>query len=160
MINMPPSTRRNQMLMLVFGTGLATGLHLGLLQAVFSASWKAPITFVVARAASRARHTALWRWIFPKLGGRTFGGQLVRQVVSPAGLHRRLLAVVGTHRRSPAASAVQVPTGSDLTITITPAMRPARRPLYVLLPILPVGLLSLIGYHLVWPGEACTASAS
>ena len=152
MINMPPSTRRNQMLMLVFGTGLATGLHLGLLQAVFSASWKAPITFVVASSIFALVTYALWRWIFPKLGGRTFGGQLVRQVVVALLVFTVVsLAVVGVFTSLAGGIGLfGVPTGPDLTITITPAMRQHGVRLYVLLPILPVGLLSLIGYHLVW----------
>jgi sensor histidine kinase YesM len=152
MLKMPPSTRRNQMLMLVFGTGVATGLHLGLLQAVFWHSWKAPVTFVLASSVFAVVTYALWRWVFPTLGGRTFGRQLARQVVVAVAVFTVVsLAVVGvTTWLSGSVGLFGVPTGPDLTVTITPAIRQHAVRLYVLLPILPVGLMSLIGYHLVW----------
>src|SRR5262245_37606177 len=81
-VPMPPSTRRNRMLMLVFGTGLAIGLHLGLFHLVLWHSWRAVITFVLGSSLFSLITYVLWRWIFPAVGGKRFGGQLARQTVA------------------------------------------------------------------------------
>src|SRR5262245_24563898 len=95
--HMPPSTRRNQMLMLVFGTGLATGLHLGLLHLVLWRSWKAPVSFFLASSVFSLATYALWRWVFPTLGGRSFASRLVRQAVACVVVLAAVsVAVVGT----------------------------------------------------------------
>src|SRR5215510_13390448 len=97
MPQMPPSTRRNRMLLLVFGTGLATGLHLGLLHLVLWRSWKAPLTFILASTVFSFVTYILWRWVFPVLGGQSLPGRLVRQaVVSVLVLATVSVAVVGT----------------------------------------------------------------
>jgi signal transduction histidine kinase len=150
---MPPLTRRNRMLLLVFGTGLATGLHLGLLHLVLARNWLAPVTFVAGAAVFSFVAYVLWRWVFPRLGGETPGARLLRQgVVTLVVLSAVSVAVVA------AATVVSgkpnglfgAPRGEDIHLTITPAMRQQITRLYVLLPIIPVSLLTLIGYHLVW----------
>src|SRR5262249_30336249 len=149
---MPPSTRRNRMLLLVFGTGLATGLHLGLLHLVLWNSWKAPLTFLLASGVFAWVTYALWRWVFPRLGGHTFGGQLLRQgtaAVVVLTLVSLTVVAIATWL-SGGVGLFGVPTGREITFTITPAMRQHAVRLYVLLPVLPVGLMALIGYHLVW----------
>jgi signal transduction histidine kinase len=152
MLQMPPSTRRNRMLLLVFGTGLATGLHLGLLHLVLWRSWKAPLTFLLASTVFAVVTYALWRWVFPALGGRTFGRQLVRQgAVAVLVLAVVSVLVVGTATwLSGGIRLFGVPTGPDVQFTVTPTMRQHVLRLYTLLPIVPVSLMALIGYHLVW----------
>ena len=140
------------MLLLVFGTGLATGLHLGLLHLVLWRSWKAPITFVLASSLFSLTTYILWRWIFPVLGGRNVGRQIARQAVAAVVVLAALsTAVVGvTTWLSGGIGLFGTPIGTDLHLTITPAMRQHAVRLYALLPVVPVGLMALIGYHLVW----------
>src|SRR5262245_15322796 len=150
--HMPPSTRRNQMLLLVFGMGLAIGLHLGLLHLVLWRSWKAPLTFVLASTIFSLATYVLWRWVFPVLGGQSLPSRLLRQtVVSVIVLATVSVAVVGTATwLSGGIGLFGVPTGPEISLTITPAMRQHVVRLYTLLPIVPVALIALIGYHLVW----------
>jgi sensor histidine kinase YesM len=140
------------MLLLVFGTGLATGLHLGLLHLVLWRSWKAPLTFFLASSVFSAATYGLWRWVFPVVGGHSFGGRLLRQVVaSIVVLAAVSVAVVGTSTwLSGGIGLFGVPTGTEIHLTITPQMRQHVVRLYTLLPIVPVALMALIGYHLVW----------
>src|SRR5262245_58258529 len=147
-----PSTRRNRMMMLVFGTGLAIGLHLGLFHLVLWHSWRAVITFVLGSSLFSLITYVLWRWVFPALGGRSFGSQLARQTVAAlivlTALSVTVVAVFSW--LSGGIGLFGVPVGNDLHLTITPAMRQHVTRLYALLPVVPVALISLIGYHLVW----------
>ncbi len=138
--------------MLVFGTGLATGLHLGLLHLVLWRSWKAPLTFLLASLVFAYATYALWRWIFPAVGGRTLWSSLLRQTLASVVLLGAVsVAVVGTSTwLSGGIGLFGVPTGRDIQLVITPEMRQHVIRLYTLLPIVPVALMALIGYHLVW----------
>jgi signal transduction histidine kinase len=150
---MPPSTRRHRMLLLVLGTGLATGLHLGLLHLVLLRAWLAPMTFVVGAFVFSCVTYGLWRWVFPRLGGATVAGQVVRQAaVTLAAMTAVSVAVVAlaTVASGNPGGLFGTPGGPDLHVTITPATRQQVTRLYVLLPIIPVALTTLIGYHLVW----------
>jgi sensor histidine kinase YesM len=149
---MPPSTHRNRMLLLVFGISLATGLHLGLLHLVLWRSWKAPLTFFLASSVFAVVTYALWRWVFPAFGGRRLGSQLALQAVAAIVVLAAVsVAVVGTSTwLAGGIGLFGVPTGRDIHVTITPEMRQHVVRLYVLLPIVPVALMALIGYHLVW----------
>ncbi len=141
------------MLLLVSATGMATGLHLGLLHFLLWRSWTAPVTFVLASLVFSFVTYGLWRWVFPRLGGRTFAGQLVRQGSVTALVFATVsIVVVGvsTWLIGGPVGLFGPPGGTDLHVTITPAMRQHVIRLYALLPIIPVGLMSLIGYHLVW----------
>ena len=150
---MPQSTRRNRMMLLVFGTGAATGLHLGLVHLVLWQSWTAPIVFTLASLVFAGVTYMLWLWVFPALGGRSFPAQLARQSATAALVFAVVSAIVvwaATWHSRGGIGLFGTPTGPDVHLTITPAMRQGIVRLYALLPIVPVGLMSLIGYHLVW----------
>src|SRR5262249_35462515 len=150
---MPQSTRRNRMMLLVFGTGATTGLHLGLVHLVLWQSWTAPIVFTLASLVFGGVTYMLWLWVFPVLGGRSFAAQLARQSAAAAPGFAVVSAIVvwaATWHSRGGIGLFGTPTGPDVHLTITPAMRQGIVRLYALLPIVPVGLMSLIGYHLVW----------
>jgi two-component system LytT family sensor kinase len=91
--------------------------------------------------------------VLPRLGGRTFPAQLLRQaIVSLVVLSVVSVTVVfiATWASGHPGALFSTPSGSDIHLTITPAMRRHVTRLYVLLPIIPVALMALIGYHLVW----------
>lgn len=141
------------MLLLVLGTGLATGLHLGLLHMVLLRAWLAPVTFVVGAFVFSCVTYGLWRWVFPRLGGATVAGQVARQaavtLVAMTAVSVAVVAVASLASDSPG-GLFGTSSGPDLHITVTPATRQQVTRLYVLLPIIPVALTTLIGYHLVW----------
>src|SRR5213594_1222775 len=74
-------SRTNRMLLLVFGTGAVIGLHLGLLHLFL---WRRPaalFVFVVPSFLYSGTIYALWRWVFPRLGGRSLA---IRVIVEAA----------------------------------------------------------------------------
>jgi sensor histidine kinase YesM len=159
-----PDRRKNRMLLLVFGTGAATGLHLGLLHlAVFHAfdsskpasAFAAPVAFLlffVGGLIFSGATYALWRWIFPHLRARTFARQIALQtVVSLLAIgFVSVLTVELSTLLSGQPSLLSPPTGPETWVRITPAMRQAAARMYSVLPILPTVLMTLIGYHQYW----------
>src|SRR3989442_11892091 len=76
---MPKTGRTNRMPLLVFGTGAAIGLHVGLLHFII---WRSPwwLAILVSSSLLFAGMTyALWRWVFPRLGGRSLPGSIALQ---------------------------------------------------------------------------------
>ncbi len=140
------------MLLLVLGTGIASGLHLGLLHLFLWRSWSAPVTFVLASIVFSSVTYSLWRWVFPVLGGRSWTGQLVRQTVVSLlvfGTLSMIVAAVAAWFLN-AGSLFGAPNAPEQIITITPEIRQKFVRLYALLPVVPTMLVTLISYHLVW----------
>jgi len=145
---MPP----RRMTLLVFGTGAAIGLQSGLLHVFLWRSWFALFTFVSSALVFSSFTYLLWRWIFPRLGGRRLGTQIALQVLVSclvfAALSFATTAVVVVLFRAP--HMFGVPHGADQVITLTPEMRQMAVRLYALLPIVPTVMITLIGYHQYW----------
>ncbi len=149
---MSSSSRRYKMLLLVLGTGAATGLHLGLLHLFMWRTWAAPVTFFLGSVIFATFTYLLWRYVFPRLGGRTLVGQLVRQTavaILVFGTISLLVTTVAVYFLN-APPLFGVPTLPEQHLTITPQMRQNYARLYALLPIVPTVLITLIAYHLVW----------
>lgn len=140
------------MMLLVFGTGAAIGLQSGLLHLFL---WRSPGALVIFPTSSlvfAGVTYALWRWVFPRLGGPSFRTQVAIQVLVSA-VAFSLLSLVVTEavvRLQGAPSLFGSPTGAAEHITITPAIRQMFVRLYVLLPIVPTVMMTLIGYHQYW----------
>jgi signal transduction histidine kinase len=144
--------RRSRMTLLVFGTGAAIGLHLGLLHLFL---WRSPwalLSFFSSSFLFSGTIYALWRWIFPQLGGRRLVGQLALQ----AGVSCLAIGLVSFAVTEVVTALVGAPglfgspTGPEVHITITPEIRQTFVRLYALLPIVPTVLMGLIGYHQYW----------
>ena len=137
---------------MVFGTGAALGLQSGLLHLFLWRSPGALVTFFGASLIFAGVVWALWRWVFPHLGGRTLGTQVGLQVVVScatfAALSLLITEVISSLLDAP--SLFGVPTGPERQITITPEMRQMAARIYALLPIVPTVLLAVIGYHQYW----------
>jgi signal transduction histidine kinase len=140
------------MTILVFGTGAAIGLHLGLLHLFL---WRRPAALVIFVACSvffSSAVYALWRWVFPRLGGRSFPARLVLQ----AGVSFLVLGAVSFLVTEAVTAAIGAPglfgtpSGEERHIVVTPELRQMAVRLYALLPIVPTMLLALIGYHQYW----------
>jgi signal transduction histidine kinase len=149
---MPPPGRTNRMMVLVFGTGAAIGLQLGLLHVFLWRSPSALLTFVGSSLVFAGVVYALWRWVFPHLGGRSRMQQIVVQTLVSclafAALSFITTELVVTLLGAP--SMFGVPSGGEKVITVTPAMRQTWARLYALLPIAPTVLITMFGYHQYW----------
>jgi signal transduction histidine kinase len=140
------------MLLMVFGTGAALGLQSGLLHLFLWRSPSALVTFLGSAFVFAGVTWALWRWIFPRLGGRSLATQVAIQVAVScatfAVLSLLTTEVVATLLGAP--SLFGTPTGPERQFTITPEVRQMAARIYALLPILPTVLLAVIGYHQYW----------
>jgi signal transduction histidine kinase len=148
---MPPAHRENRMMLLVFGTGAAIGIHLSLLHLIFLRSPLAVVPLVSSLVYACAIY-ALWRWVFPRLGGRTLGAQLLREgLVSFVALGLlSLVAVEAFIVISGFPSLLGPAVGVERHIVVTPEMRQRGARLFIFLPIVPTILLTLVGYHQYW----------
>src|SRR5437867_3709357 len=149
---MPTAGRRNRMLLLVFGSGAAIGLHLGLLHVfLWRSLWALP-AFVPTSLIFSAVTYSLWRWVFPRFGAaplpRRIGLESLVTVVVLTCLSAVLTEAVSRFLGAP--SLFGSPGGDELHITITPEMRQRSVQMYALLPIVPTLLMTIIGYHQYW----------
>ena len=143
---------RSRTLLLVFGVGAATGLHFGLLHLFLWRNWAAPLTFVTASLAYSAVTYLLWRYVFPRLGGRTLG--LKVGLETAAAMLAFFVLSIGVVMIATAALGVpgllRHPAGPAMTITITPEDRQRWAYLYAVLPVFPTTMVTIISYHLVF----------
>src|SRR5262245_61844583 len=95
-----PPLNRSRMMLMVLGTGAAVGLHLGLLHAFMWRTVGGPVAFFLGSLAFSAVTYGLWRWIFPRLTGRSFGSQVTKEIVVSLivyGVLSTLVVSVGCH---------------------------------------------------------------
>ena len=152
LLPMQPSTSRNRMLLLVFGTGVGDRPA----PRACCTSTVAPLGgAALLRAGSLVFSLvtySLWRWVLPRLRGRTFAGPAPRQavaslvvlgvvsvtvVVSPRGAQaasRRSSA----RRPGPTTTSRSRPRSASTGRVSTRCCRSSRR------------LMTIISYHLVW----------
>ena len=140
------------MLLLVLGTGAAVGLHLGLLHLFMWRSVKGPIVFLLGALCFSSFTYMLWRWVFPRLPGRTLRTQIAFEAAFAllAYLVLSALIVSVSSYFLGAPPLFGTPFGPEDHITITPAIRQNGVRVYALLPIVPSVLTTIISYHLVW----------
>jgi signal transduction histidine kinase len=142
---------RRQMLFL-YGTGLAIGLHLGLIHLFLFRSVGTFFFFLIATLVFSSATLVLWQWVLPRLSAlrpwARFSGQLLISLIIFAALSFLATEVnaflFGGH------SLLRPYTGGDRTITI-PAAALRRAPvIYSLIPILPTALLCVVAFNLHW----------
>jgi two-component sensor histidine kinase len=149
---MPQPSRTNRMGLLVFGTGAAIGLQLGMLHVLIWGFARALITFIPSALFFSGATYVLWRWLFPHLGGRSLGAQIAIQTVVTL-IAFTVLSVATTEvvvSVLGGPSLFGAPTGPGKQITFTPHDRQMGVWLYAIFPILPTALITLIGYHQYW----------
>lgn len=142
---------RRQILFL-YGTGLAIGLHLGLIHLFLFRSVGTFFFFLIATLVFSSATLVLWQWVLPRLSEQRpwarLSGQLLISLLAFAALSFLATEVnallFGGH------SLLRPYTGGDRTITI-PAATLRRAPvIYSLIPILPTALLCVVAFNLHW----------
>jgi LytS/YehU family sensor histidine kinase len=94
----------------------------------------------------------LWRWVFPRLPGDSFGSQIAVQVAASLlayGVLSTVVVSIGAYVLG-APALFGAPMGPEHHITITAADRQGGVRFYALLPIVPSVLSTIVTYHLVW----------
>ena len=144
--------RTNRMVLLLFATGAAVGLHMGLLHLFL---WRRPaalFAFLGPSCIFSAVIYVLWRWVFPHLGRLSMGRQIALQaLISTATI--AVISVVTIDivaRLLGGPSLFGTPMVPEVHVTVTPDMRQMAVRMYALLPIVPTTLMALIGYHQFW----------
>jgi len=149
---MDPPSQRNQLLLLVLGVGVASGLHLGLLHLFLWRSWLAPVTFIAASIVYAACCYGMWRWVLPRLAHRRFGVQLLFEALACLVVFA-FISVISTSLIASLFGGpgfFGTPVGESTVVTITPEIRQQWVWIYAFLPVLPVVLMTLLSYHQVW----------
>jgi signal transduction histidine kinase len=142
---------RRQILFL-YGTGLAIGLHLGLVHLFLFRSVGTFFFFLIATLVFSSVTLVLWQWVLPRLSAlrpwARFSGQLLISLITFAALSflaTEVNAVLfGGH------SLLRPYTGGDRTITIPAAALRHAPVIYSLIPILPTALLCVVAFNLHW----------
>ncbi len=146
------SGRKNRMALFVFGTGAAVAFHLGLLHLYLWHKPAALLIFVGPSFLFSGTVYALWRWVFPRLAGRSFLARLgIETAVSLVTIGIvSVITIDVVARLMGAGSLFGTPVGDTSQIVVTPAMRQTAVRIYALLPVVPTALMGLIGYHQFW----------
>jgi signal transduction histidine kinase len=141
-----------QQLLFVYGTGLAFGLHLGLIHLYLFRSAKALLSFLGATLVFSSATLALWKWVLPQFSNWSRRSRLTAQVLT-ATLVFAVLSVLATEGNAALLGGLSILhpyAGQDVTITI-PRLALQRAPLiYALIPIVPTVLLCLVGFNQHW----------
>jgi len=147
-----PRSRLGSQAKLVFGTALAMGLQLGLLQTYLLGSRSALLLSVVTSLVFGAVSLGLWQSVFPRIRVRSrlarfsLQGLIALAVMTATSfvvLNATMVLVSGKTMFSPY-------TGGDVSVVI-PAASIAWSPyIYFAFPIIPAALIVVIGFNQSW----------
>jgi len=146
------ATSRRSQLIFIYGMGLAIGLQSSLMNYAISHKLKSAAFVLFASLVYAALVMVLWQSVLPRFSRLSLGWRIAAQtalstlaftVLSIALMEVRALLLGESSLLSPYA-------GPDLTITI-PAATIRRAPVvFSLIPILPVVLICVVGFHQHW----------
>jgi len=142
---------RHQLLM-VYGTGIAVGLHLGLIVLATSGSRRTALFMVVASLVFSTGTLLLWQYVLPRYSARPLLPRLVYQVGFTLLTFTvlSLLSVEAHHFLTGKSSFLFPYTGGDRTVTIPAQALRNGPPIFGLIPILPSAILCLVGFDQYW----------
>jgi len=147
-----PSSRLGSQAKLVFGTALAIGLQMGLLQTYLLGSRWSVVVSVSTSLVFGAVALGLWQTVFPRIRMRSRPGRFFAQagIALVVMTLTSFLVLNGTMLLTRGESMFSVYTGGDVRVVI-PAATIARAPyIYFAFPIIPAALLVVIGFNQSW----------
>jgi two-component sensor histidine kinase len=142
---------KNQIL-LVYGTGLAIGLHLGMLNLMMNRKLASAFYVLASSLVHSTVVLGLWQWVLPRFSGYS----LPRRIASQIGVTVLCFAVImvltvelhGVLFDAP--SILRAYEGGPITITIAEETIQRAPYMYALIPILPIVVLCLVGFNQHW----------
>jgi signal transduction histidine kinase len=151
-VSAPPHPEHRHQLLMVYGTGLAVGLHLGLLVLATSGSRRTALFMVVASLFYSTASLLMWQKVLPRFSTRPLLPRLVYQVgITVLTFTVVSVLAVEAHSLVTGASSFLFPyTGGDRTVTIPARAIRNGPPIFGLIPILPSALLCLVGFNQYW----------
>ena len=157
MFGEPPSTTGEgrplySQLLLVYGSGLAIGLHLGALHLLVFHSWGEAVFVLTSCLVYATATMCLWQWVLPRVSSYALPRRLALQsLVTMACFAVLSLLTVEAHALLFGSASIFHPDqGGPVTIAIT-AETVQRAPyIYALIPILPALVLCVLGFNQYW----------
>lgn len=146
----PPSTRIRSQAKLIFGSSLAVGLQLGLVQAVLLRSRHVILVSIIGSFVFGATTLALWQWTFPSLRHRRHFRLWQAGVAVAAMTATSFLLVNATMLLGDGRWIFTPYEGGDRTVVVPREWIALGPLLYFILPIIPVSLLCVIGFNQSW----------
>jgi signal transduction histidine kinase len=139
-------------MLMVYGTGIAVGLHLGLIILATSGSRRTAIFMIVISLFYSTLSLLLWQNVLPRFSDRPLLHRLAYQVgITVLAFTVLSLLSVEAHSLLTGASSFLFPyTGGDRTVTIPAQAIRNGPPAFGLVAILPSALLCLVGFNQYW----------
>ncbi|HVN85748.1 MAG TPA: histidine kinase [Candidatus Binatia bacterium] len=151
-VHMRAENAFRQQLGFVYGTGLAYGLHLGLIHLYLFRSPRALLAFTVATLIFSSLTLVLWKWVLPLFSdwphGRRLAAQIAVGVVAFATLS--VLTTEGNAALFGGLSIFHPYQGEDIAVTIHREALQRAPLIYTLIPIVPTVLLCVVGFNQHW----------
>lgn len=144
-------TLREQALF-VFGTGMAVALHLALVLGFLFRSWVVVPTVIASTLLMCAATLALWHSAFPRMSQWPARSRWALQMILAVAVFAVLSASFNEARAwlTSSSSLFHPYDGGDKVVTIPATMFRWGPLIFVLIPIVPTALLSVVGFNLHW----------
>jgi len=147
-----PASRLRSQAKLIFGGALATGLQVGGVQCIMVQRWSPLVSSLIGAAVYAVATLLLWVWVFPRLARAPRGRAVVLQtlICVAAMTVTSFVLVNGTLLVTQGRWMFSGYAGGDVNVVV-PADWIAKLPvLYFAFPIVPVGLLAVVGFNQSW----------
>ena len=147
-----PTSRLRSQAKLVFGGALATGLQVGLVQCIMVQRWSPLWSALFGSTVYGCAALLLWQWVFPRVTTQRRSTTLLLQVVITFVVITATSFVIvnGIMFLNYGTWMFSAYRGGDLTVVV-PATWLQKLPLlYFAVPIVPVVLITVIGFNQSW----------
>jgi signal transduction histidine kinase len=145
-------TPLRQHVLFLYGTGLAIGLHLALIQLFLTRRVGMFFFTLLATLLFTTATLALWRWVLPRVSERHYTSSLMAQAAVSIGAFTLLsfLTVEASALLFNRPSLLRPYNGADLTLTVSRETMRRAPMVFALIPIIPTAVLCVVGFNLYW----------
>jgi len=147
-----PTSRLRSQAKLIFGGSLATGLQVGLVQCIMIQRWSPLASSLVGAMVYGVASLWLWQWVFPRVTTQHRSTTLLMQVLIAAVVITvtSFLIINGMIFFQRGGWMFSPYTGGDVTVLVPATWLEKLPVLYFAVPIVPVVLITVIGFNQSW----------